>query len=294
MDHKREELVNGLREPEAEELAKLEEYKEPTAEKGKSELDVEQLKASKGFPQFWLKAMENSRILKHYIKEHDEPILKFLTNVKTERLNDNDYKLTFTFAPNEYFKNTELTKTMIMDKEDSDICKETIGTEIQWNEGKNVTMKTIKKKQKNKSIPLVFPEHKTKKKTIETKAVREVTKTVEEESLFNFFKSRKAPEGKEEEEGSDEQDEEREKLIEAIENDIDIAEEFVNEVVPRALYYYMGLMEEEEMGIGEDEDEDSEGSEGEAKPKGGKKKEKRSEDSGAEPKAESKKECKQQ
>ncbi len=40
---------------------------------------------------------------------------------------------------------------MIMDSDDSDICKEGNGTEIQWNEGKDTTKKTIKKKQKNKS-----------------------------------------------------------------------------------------------------------------------------------------------
>ena len=55
------------------------------------------------------------------------------------------------FAPNEYFKNTELIKTMFMDKDDDSMCKEAQGTEIQWNEGKDVTVKTIKKKQKNKS-----------------------------------------------------------------------------------------------------------------------------------------------
>ena len=38
-----------------------------------------------------------------------------------------------------------------MDDSDDDICKEATGCEIQWNEGKNVTVKTIKKKQKNKS-----------------------------------------------------------------------------------------------------------------------------------------------
>ncbi len=57
----------------------------------------------------------------------------------------------FTFEPNEFFKNTELTKTMIMDTEDDEMCKETIGCEIQWNEGKDTTKKIIKKKQKNKS-----------------------------------------------------------------------------------------------------------------------------------------------
>ena len=40
---------------------------------------------------------------------------------------------------------------MIMDEDDPNDCTEAQGTEIQWNDGKNVTVKTIKKKQKNKS-----------------------------------------------------------------------------------------------------------------------------------------------
>lgn len=39
-----------------------------------------------------------------------------------------------------------------MDKDDETECKEAQGTEINWKEGKNVTVKTTKKKQKNKSI----------------------------------------------------------------------------------------------------------------------------------------------
>jgi nucleosome assembly protein 1-like 1 len=59
--------------------------------------------------------------------------------------------LVFTFAPNEYFNNTELTKTMNMDKEDKEMCKEALGTLIDWKEGKNITQKIINKKKKNKS-----------------------------------------------------------------------------------------------------------------------------------------------
>jgi len=55
------------------------------------------------------------------------------------------------FEPNEYFTNIELTKIMIADKDDQDDYKESKGTDIDWKEGKNVTVKTIKKKQKNKS-----------------------------------------------------------------------------------------------------------------------------------------------
>lgn len=45
------------------------------------------------------------------------------------------------------------------------------GTVIEWKKGKNVTVKTIKKKQKHKSKG----------------SVRTVTKTVQNDSFFNFF-----------------------------------------------------------------------------------------------------------
>eukprot|EP00826_Nyctotherus_ovalis_P038291 TRINITY_DN3580_c0_g1_i12.p4 TRINITY_DN3580_c0_g1~~TRINITY_DN3580_c0_g1_i12.p4 ORF type:complete len:165 (+),score=35.06 TRINITY_DN3580_c0_g1_i12:782-1276(+) len=108
--------------------------------------------------------------------------------------------------------------------------------------------------------------------TVETKVVREVTKSEDVESFFNFFKSRSAPDA----------DEEDEKLIEEIENDMDIAEEIADALIPQALLYYMDLAVD--YGHGEDADKvDSEDSEEETshKPKAKKSK------------AETKKECKQ-
>lgn len=45
------------------------------------------------------------------------------------------------------------------------------GCTIDWKKGKNVTLKTVKKKQKHKSRGLV----------------RTITKTVQNDSFFNFF-----------------------------------------------------------------------------------------------------------
>lgn len=45
------------------------------------------------------------------------------------------------------------------------------GCTINWNKGKNVTMKTLKKKQKHKSRGVI----------------RTITKTVQNDSFFNFF-----------------------------------------------------------------------------------------------------------
>ena len=167
------------------------------------------------------------------------------------------------------------------------MCKEAQGSEIHWNQDKNVTVKTIKKKQKHKSRSGWLP--------IESKVVREVVKTVEAESFFNFFKTRKAPEAEEDED--DESDEEKQQEIVAIENDITIAEEFANELIPKALYYYLNLMESSEHGSeggSSDEDDGDDGDDGEdAHTKAIKKKKDKGPKAEAK-KDEAKKECKQQ
>lgn len=54
--------------------------------------------------------------------------------------------------------------------EGPEICK-CRGCTINWNKGKNVTMKVLKKKQKHKNRGVI----------------RTVTKTVQNDSFFNFF-----------------------------------------------------------------------------------------------------------
>lgn len=88
--------------------------------------------------------------------------------------------LEFHFGPNEYFTNTVLTKEYFLKcVPDADEpftfegpelykCK---GCTIDWQKGKNVTVKTVTKKQKHKSRG----------------SVRTVTKTVQNDSFFNFF-----------------------------------------------------------------------------------------------------------
>lgn len=68
------------------------------------------------------------------------------------------------------------------------------GTPITWKDGKDVTKKKVKKKQKHK-------------KTNET---RTIVKTVEAESFFNVFTNRVAPEDE------DQEDEEAGELMEKI------------------------------------------------------------------------------
>ena len=90
------------------------------------------------------------------------------------------FTLHFHFHPNDYFTNTVLTKEYHMKCEPSEddpfsfegpeIYKCT-GCAVNWKQGKNLTVKTVKKKQKHKSKG----------------NVRTVTKTVKNDSFFNFF-----------------------------------------------------------------------------------------------------------
>lgn len=54
-----------------------------------------------------------------------------------------NFKLVFTFSENEFFSNTELTKTFVL--KDEQEAEEATSTEIDWKEGKNITVKTVKK-----------------------------------------------------------------------------------------------------------------------------------------------------
>jgi nucleosome assembly protein 1-like 1 len=73
-----------------------------------------------------------------------------------------DFTLKFTFRENEFFTNTELTKTFHFKapaqpghdhdhhhhghaEEEEDFPIKTVGTEIQWKEGKNITKKVVQK-----------------------------------------------------------------------------------------------------------------------------------------------------
>ncbi len=130
-----------------------------------------------------------------------------------------------------------MTKQNIIEK-----CE---GSEIQWKDGKDVTKKKIKKKQKNKK----------------NNQNRTITKTVEQESFFNFFKTIAMPDEKElaakaEAEGADEEG--QKDVGEQMDEDFDIGNEFKDQLIPLALEYYLEVIEDEEEGDDEccDSDDD--------------------------------------
>ncbi|KAE9414598.1 hypothetical protein Angca_007698 [Angiostrongylus cantonensis] len=153
---------------------------------------------SKGVPSFWLHVLKGSDMTQDMIQEHDEPILKHLTDITTTiEVDPHGFTIYFHFSPNEFFTNSVLKKQYFLeikpDPEDpfsfdgpsvvravglvlaiftcflfGSVCL--FSDTINWKEGKNITRKVVKKKLKKGSNAGKF-----------------ITKTVKADSFFNFF-----------------------------------------------------------------------------------------------------------
>ncbi|XP_068116767.1 nucleosome assembly protein 1-like 4 isoform X3 [Hyperolius riggenbachi] len=229
-----------------------EEDKEKLAEDVKKKMtlsDTPSTEDLKGIPDFWLTIFKNVDMINISLQEHDEPILKHLQDVKVKfsgTAQPMSFSLEFHFGANEFFNNQVLTKTYKMKSEPDSTdpfsfegpeiidCE---GCTIDWKKGKNVTVKTIKKKQKHKGRG----------------TVRTITKQVPNESFFNFFSPVKASgEG-------EEMDEETENSLAA---DFELGHFFRERIVPRAVLYFTGEAIEDEESFEEDEEGEEEEMEG--------------------------------
>ncbi|KAG3280446.1 NAP1L1 [Ictidomys tridecemlineatus] len=176
---KRFEIINAIYEPTEEEC----EWKPDEEEAISEEEKDEEKEDPKGIPEFWWTVFKNVDLLSDMVQEHDEPILKHLKDIKvkfSEAGQPTSFISEFHFEPNEYFTNEVLTKTYRMRSEpdnsdpfsfDGPEIMGCTGCQIDWKKGKNVTLKSVKKKQK----------HKGRGK------VRIVTETVSNDSFFLFF-----------------------------------------------------------------------------------------------------------
>merc|ERR1712109_189744 len=230
-DDEDEELAEDMKDK-----AKLED------EKTKKE---EEEKDMKGVPEFWLTIFKNVDMLQEMVQEADEPVLKKLQDITvTFSENPMGFTLHFYFAPNDYFTNSVLTKEYEMKCEPSEDdpfsfegpeifkCK---GSTINWKEGKNLTVKTVKKKQKHKSKG----------------NVRTITKQVKNDSFFNFFDPPPIPD-----DPNADIDPETQDLLTA---DFEIGHYIRDRIIPRAVLFFTGeALEEDEFDEEEEEDEDGE------------------------------------
>lgn len=58
-----------------------------------------------------------------------------------EEIETTGFKLTFTFKENPYFTNTVLTKSYYMLDDEEPVLERSEGTQIDWKQGKNITVK---------------------------------------------------------------------------------------------------------------------------------------------------------
>merc|ERR1719454_798037 len=214
-------------------------------EKAKKEKEEKEMK---GVPEFWLTIFKNVDMLQEMVQEADEPLLHKLTDITvTFSEQPMGFTLHFYFAPNDYFSNLILTKEYEMKCEATEDdpfsfegpeifkCK---GCTINWKEGKNLTVKTVKKKQKHKSKG----------------NVRTITKQVKNDSFFNFFDPPPISDDPEADVDPETQD-----LLTA---DFEIGHYIRDRIIPRAVLFFTGEALEED-DFDEEEEEDEEGEEGE-------------------------------
>ena len=144
------------------------------------------------------------------------------------------YKLTFKFEKNSYFKELELSKSFKMSQ--PNVIEACIGSEITWMPGQDVTHEK-KKKGKGKN-----------KKTVVVKI----------DSFFNFFESIDISKPDEQDEDKNE-DEEGDEKAEQMDMDFELGNTIKDDLIPLALEYYLGVIEQPES-EGEDDDEGSDDS----------------------------------
>lgn len=243
--NERRKIIDGEREPTAEEAAlpiihgMTEDEIKDLNEKSEPDTGV------KGIPEFWLNVLRGSELAADSLHEHDEPILKHLKDITTEvYTNPPGFSLFFHFSPNPFFKNATLKKyyelsvhpdpTDPFDFDGPTLIK-SVGDKIDWEDGKDITKKVVKKKVKKGPS-----------------AGKMLTKSVRAESFFNFFDPPQAP---------NEDDEDAEETNELLRCDYELGQHLRDNIIPRAVLFITGEYDEgadlfDYGGEEDDEDED--------------------------------------
>lgn len=186
------------------------------------------------------------------IEEYDEAVLQYLTNLSSSLIEDADpgsLSITFTFAPNPYFADEQLTLTMRTNNSNTVIER----SPITWKSGKDVTVHTITKKQRSKR----------------TGQTRTITHTENRPSFFTIFKK---PENDDDDEDDDNEEgnagrknnktSQQDRMFKLLNGEGDDEDELISlmqrlhsSIIPCAVNYYTG---EAPDGMDDLEDDDDE------------------------------------
>jgi len=237
---KRSEIVSGTYEPMEEECCWEGEKIEVDDADSKGEEPSSSGKGEKvnpkGIPSFWLTIFKNVPATQEMIQPHDEPALETLTDIKVRLSSPGEpmaFMLDFHFNVNDFFTNTTLTKTYDLQtgpEEDSPFSFEgpqivsCSGCDIDWKEGKNVTVDRVE---------------------LEKGKITETPRN----SFFNFFSPPEVDE--EEEEGMDAD-------VDILNRDFEIGHLIRDRIVPCAVLYFTGEVDQPGADDEESENEESE------------------------------------
>jgi nucleosome assembly protein 1-like 1 len=252
---KRSLIVKGEYEPTDEESVWAEDEED---EEDKVEDPDEAEEPTTGIPDFWLGCLSNNELTERKIEPHDVEILKAMVNIEMEYSGEGSeedfFLLKFTFAPNEFFTNTELTKTYFVDvaAEEGELMyggpsyKRAEGCKIDWKPNMNPTIKKVTKTQR-------------KKGGTGKGAKRTIVKEVKQESFFTFFSPPAPPPDDIPEDGDTE---ELAQLHAELFEDFELADTFKEKIVPSAVLWFTGEALDYDEDGGEDDDEDGYGEDG--------------------------------
>jgi len=257
---------------------------------------------------FWLQAFQNADDFAEALEEHDEPVLEYLDDVQKTDLDaaipQKGFKLDFTFKENPYFPQTNLSLEFHVNYDPENYkpylqpeCIELKGTTIYWNEGKNVTVRTVEKKTKGGGA---------KKAKQKAKGAKEEPR----ESLFRLlFRNLKVGDPMPADlkaimgGGGDDDDEDDESSEEEVKMMLDqmhmIGDCIAEQIVPYAVRFYTGEAGDKESDYDEDseeEEDDEDDDDSEDEPPAAKKKSQKKPAAGkpAAGGGEKQEECKQQ
>jgi nucleosome assembly protein 1-like 1 len=129
-----------------EEIVKSKENIEITAEE-KTKYGITDEGENHEIEDYWEKVILNSRYFT--VTDKDKTILKYIKRVQMVKFKDNinNFRVDFTFEPNEFFTPDVLSKKYEYDKDA--VLKKAVGTQIEWkSKSKNPTIDVVRKKIK--------------------------------------------------------------------------------------------------------------------------------------------------
>lgn len=203
-----------------------------------------------GLPCFWLRALKANRLLADIIEDQDEEPLSYLRNIECEWVHPSvdvgssppvkaeagggaphpeSFRLVFTFTENPYFEPLTLVKEYRLSTVPGGRGAEltsTKSTQIQWRPEKDVTKRTVIRKQRNRK----------------TKQTRTVAETVDANSFFNLFVDHEVPSDDKLEQMEEKEVEELQMVVEA---DYDIGITIRDKIIPRAVDWFLGQVDDD-------------------------------------------------